>query len=139
MQRREWAEQAACAGVGNDFQRSMCDNCPVMEQCQDYAILHEDYEYFGGTTYLQRRKFRDESNPKYLNLVLQSMKDGLLEPHHLVPEWLLDSLREMTGKPPLVPPTLVEFVAADLTELDLNLLEIPDRTSPSLLEPLDLF
>jgi hypothetical protein len=39
-----------------------CLNCPVLEPCQEWAVLHEGYGYQGGLTPQQRAKVRKRLN-----------------------------------------------------------------------------
>lgn len=63
----DWMRLGACKGVstgifflGDDDQipgeavRAMCEGCPVREQCLQWALSHDEYGYWGGTTRTQR-------------------------------------------------------------------------------------
>lgn len=44
---------------------ALCNTCPVITQCRDYAIWHfEDFGVWGGTTPEQRQKIRKEKGIK---------------------------------------------------------------------------
>lgn len=41
---------------------SICASCPILNDCREYAIHHEDYGYWGGMTHLDREKYRKKFN-----------------------------------------------------------------------------
>lgn len=41
-----------------DAAKQICLTCPILELCQDYAILNENYGVWGGMSELERRKAR---------------------------------------------------------------------------------
>lgn len=42
--------------------REGCDACPLVQQCFDWAVYHEAYHYWAGTTAAQRREIRRKHN-----------------------------------------------------------------------------
>jgi hypothetical protein len=38
--------------------REACKSCPIRERCQEWALKHEDWGFWAGTTKTQRRKMR---------------------------------------------------------------------------------
>ncbi len=68
--RAPWMSVAACRGMdteqfypprGGDVAgpRAVCADCPVRQECRDYAIAHGDpFGIWGGTTGKQRRAVR---------------------------------------------------------------------------------
>lgn len=106
MRRSVWAGQARCGNDPEAFhkasdngKRDICDACPVKAMCRDYAILHEEYEFFGGMTPAERKLARSETDPKYLGLVLRAVTKNELEPHHMVPWDLLTLFRSINVTP----------------------------------------
>jgi len=70
---QEWRKQASCRNIEKrhfyaheqgerlpipEFVITACQFCPVKQQCLDYALKHEDYGYWGGTTARERREMR---------------------------------------------------------------------------------
>ena len=43
----------------NKLLHRICSNCPIMQECGDYAVKHERHGYWGGMTALQRRSVRN--------------------------------------------------------------------------------
>ena len=79
--RDEWIGQAKCRGMDtklffpSDEKKNgssprhyapeaieACKSCPVLEQCQEWAVLHEAYGYQGGLTPAQRARVRSRLN-----------------------------------------------------------------------------
>jgi len=69
--RPAWFARAACrgmpvnlffvAGPPSDYDpaaRAACCECPVREECLDWAIAHHERGYWGGTTDGDRRRLR---------------------------------------------------------------------------------
>jgi WhiB family redox-sensing transcriptional regulator len=66
----DWTVSAACRdwanpddwhqprGVGTREMRALCNACEVNVTCLDWAIRHEQYGYWAGTTEEQREEFR---------------------------------------------------------------------------------
>lgn len=44
------------------FARTICSGCGVREQCLEWALRHESYGMWGGTTPLQRKEIRRKRN-----------------------------------------------------------------------------
>jgi WhiB family redox-sensing transcriptional regulator len=42
----------------SDQVKNACARCPVMVECRDYAVKHERYGYWGGTSPNQRASIR---------------------------------------------------------------------------------
>lgn len=83
--RREWAQEAACAGLrGFDTpktqrertkNREVCLDCPVLDLCLEYALAYKDEEgFWAGTTKAERNQIRQ-------NLPLQALSFVDLESH----------------------------------------------------------
>ena len=68
----DWS-QAACVGIWTPlfFQentaeaalmtpafREMCGGCPILSECREYAIEHENHGFWGGLTVTERHKLR---------------------------------------------------------------------------------
>jgi hypothetical protein len=51
-------------GGGKPYQQvyaylnQVCSNCPIMVDCYEYALLHEEHGYWGGTSPAQRKQQR---------------------------------------------------------------------------------
>jgi Transcription factor WhiB len=68
--RESWIGQAACKSApiklffpedSKTFTNEvvkLCENCPVLEPCQEWAVYHEPYGYQGGMTPQQRNRVR---------------------------------------------------------------------------------
>ena len=63
----EWKTQGACVGNPSYFWFSdiaaeqarairVCNACPVVEQCKEYALTHREYGVWGGLTEAARRR-----------------------------------------------------------------------------------
>ena len=79
----EWYKDAKCKGLSVDLffplrkipesTKRVCRECPVQEQCLEWALRHEEYGYRGGMTEGQRRierkvrgiKFQPLHTPNY--------------------------------------------------------------------------
>jgi hypothetical protein len=42
--------------------RKVCMSCPILNECRDYAIHHEAYGFWGGTSHLDRERYRKKFN-----------------------------------------------------------------------------
>ena len=62
-----WAEQAACKGRTEEFflygpgqvprkLKRLCESCPVNEDCLSYALEHNPYGIWAGTSWLERSR-----------------------------------------------------------------------------------
>jgi len=68
----EWRELALCRGedqsiffpendrLASGRAKAICATCPVMAQCMDYAIAHDEVGVWGGTTQRERRRIKDQ-------------------------------------------------------------------------------
>lgn len=75
--RRDWSEEASCIGVFNNSDiKKLCGECPVLAECLNYAIVHENYGYWGGTNETQRRELRSRNLE---TLGYQAVAEGWLE------------------------------------------------------------
>lgn len=100
--RNEWSLEGLCQRVDPEeffqtkqskVQMRICEECPVFELCRDYAMLHEDYGVWGGTTDRQRKKFR--KTPEFEKLAYKAIKEGWLESHHVIPKSVYKELKEL--------------------------------------------
>lgn len=72
-----WQREAACRGLGLgesqtiffpargesvEDARAICDGCPVVTECLDFALEHHCIGVWGGTTERQRRQLRRQRN-----------------------------------------------------------------------------
>lgn len=67
---RGWTDDAACQGSEIDFYsesfaavlaaKRLCRSCPVLAQCQDWALVHEEFGIWGGTEARERARMRRE-------------------------------------------------------------------------------
>lgn len=96
MDRSEWMRRAACVGEDPNLffdttysstekkrLQAMCRNCPVLELCRPYAILHEEFGYWAGLTERERGKLRRRQESRN-TLGLQAAKEKTLEAHNLL-------------------------------------------------------
>lgn len=134
MRRNEWSNNSSCAERPNIFEalttsgkKKFCASCPVLNECADYGILHEEYEVFGGLSPAERRKARDETDSRYLGLVQAALHDGSLEMHHLVSFDLLSLLQglnvtagDRTKSGNMLPGQPLPEVLLDLAILELD-------------------
>lgn len=71
----KWQAQASCQGLPTsmfyDIEKGsvvnpaiprMCMTCPVNAECLEYAVKHEAWGYWAGTTPTHRRRIRKEAN-----------------------------------------------------------------------------
>lgn len=104
--RHTWSLEAACRGYEpvaefadaffeGKFEENLCASCPVMNECRDYAILHERFGYWGGQTPQARARARTQG---FEELAFSALRDGWLEEHHLVSEESLETMRSFLGK-----------------------------------------
>lgn len=92
-----WQVRAACRGtVSPDeffsevaISKETCRKCPVIELCKLYAIAHEEYGIWGGTSRYERQKlgkvYRDAIRQIYLDA-------GLLEWRPWTEEFLVQKV-----------------------------------------------
>lgn len=78
IQDMDWIQRGSCRGQesinffadnmsarGRAEQRaavSVCENCPVIGECRDYALKYERFGIWGGMTEIQRTKERKRLN-----------------------------------------------------------------------------
>lgn len=64
-----WRVEALCAEIGPEAffpergedvepARSICEACPVIEPCREYALAHNVRGIWGGLTWLERKNLR---------------------------------------------------------------------------------
>lgn len=81
----EWMNDAACAGAeldkffpakgaGNRQARAICADCPVINDCLDYAIVYRMTGIWGGTTQSQRNRL-------YSREIQEIVRDDYLGDH----------------------------------------------------------
>lgn len=69
MTDRDWVDQAACRDEPTDIfflsrggdsrpALDICALCPVVAQCLDWGLRHEQHGVFGGTVERERRRMR---------------------------------------------------------------------------------
>lgn len=94
--RREWVEEADCRDLSledsdrifhlnkpvgrpskNQPYEDYCGSCPVQRECMAFAIVHDYYGVWGGTTRGQRRKI---PAPIRKSLLDQAKSEGWFEP-----------------------------------------------------------
>lgn len=51
-------ENSADAAVMTPVFRAMCDGCPILAECREYAIEHESHGFWGGLTVTERQALR---------------------------------------------------------------------------------
>ena len=64
-----WVPLAACKDIADpdvffatdgrshiDLLKRICDICPVQAECLDYALAHNEYGWWGGTSRKERRR-----------------------------------------------------------------------------------
>ena len=87
--RFEWSKKARCAGQPEIFVqkrgrpsknppwRNFCGACPVIENCLAFAIVHNEFGVWGGTTHQQRKIL----NPLVkVEMTQQAIAAGWFEP-----------------------------------------------------------
>lgn len=42
--------------------KTICEGCPILEECREYAIWNESYGFWGGMTAADRMKLRAKIN-----------------------------------------------------------------------------
>lgn len=57
----------------NAMLASICENCPVLKECFNYALHHEHHGFWGGTTSDNRRRLRHLHN-----IILEDPSDSRL-------------------------------------------------------------
>jgi len=51
-------EQAETLMQALPFLRQLCHGCPILDECREHAVLHEEYGFWGGLTVEERRQER---------------------------------------------------------------------------------
>lgn len=81
-----WRSEASCKGTpiqrffpqeGTDVDhevRAMCQACPVIEDCLEYALRYEGHGYFGGTSATQRHRLRRDRKIALFSPQLNSLR-----------------------------------------------------------------
>lgn len=95
MDRSQWMRRAACVDVDPELffnsdntttqrLRDMCNReCPVLELCRPYAILHEEFGFWAGLTEKERARHRRRPEDRN-SLGLAAAKNQTLEEHNLL-------------------------------------------------------
>ena len=47
-------------GTASRAARAVCDGCPCLDPCLEWAIVNESYGIWGGTTEVERRRIRKQ-------------------------------------------------------------------------------
>lgn len=63
---------------GEKIYRNICNRCPVLAVCQNYAILNEEYGFWGALSEKERKKARKDLRG---DQILEAKKRNLLLPH----------------------------------------------------------
>lgn len=80
-----WQLRALCRGLDMPSSTGFCKGCPVIDPCRSYAIAHDEFGIWGGTSRNQRLKL----NPMYTQLIRQLyLEAGLLEWRPSLEEYL---------------------------------------------------
>lgn len=93
--REEWMSRGSCSGKAHEFQSSrpwfpergdrsasawaleLCEGCPVLYQCLDFALTHNIQEgVWGGTTGRERRTMRRD-NRKSWPAIMAEVEEAL--------------------------------------------------------------
>jgi hypothetical protein len=45
-----------------DYLADVCVNCPVLKECFNYAVVHEEWGFWGGASPAERERIRDKHN-----------------------------------------------------------------------------
>lgn len=100
--RNKWSQKGLCATQGIDpeayFETAssrrlspICSECPVFELCREYAMVHEEYGMWAGTTRKERNRFR--KSDEYEHLLYKAIKEDWLEPHAVAPVKVIEDLK----------------------------------------------
>lgn len=102
--RAAWVDKARCRtdnvedyfpGRPIDEYPTSCIECPVIEQCLEYALVHERHGFWANTTQEERAEYR--KTVEFDLLVLRAKKEGWLEPHNLAPASLLSEVNGLNA------------------------------------------
>jgi len=86
----EW-ESAGCLGIGetvfflgpgesktyNPMLRKICGECPILEDCRNWALAHEKYGFQGGMSGYERKAYRMEHGIEYEDPSLVAWAENL--------------------------------------------------------------
>jgi hypothetical protein len=61
------------SGVGSAGLK-ICAKCPAKDECLEYALKHEDFGIYGGTTAAQRKKMRNRLNIQLIDPMTLSIR-----------------------------------------------------------------
>lgn len=125
--RIDWQQDALCgddiafATLSTNEKKEYCLDCPVVDDCLDYGIVHELYGVWGAKSENERKRLRSRLMPE---LLYEAIDQDWLESHHLATETqyqetlaLVQFVREKKVEtrlsliPPEVVENLLEFVA----------------------------
>lgn len=62
-----------------------CNACPVLRECRNYALVHENDGYWGGTSERDRKQLRKKNQESQTELIRQASQEGWLEHHAILP------------------------------------------------------
>lgn len=91
--RKRWSKFSKCVGdIALDGElpysdvASYCNGCPVLLECRNYALLHEEYGNWGGYNRRRLTKARKSmSDNEVRALVRSAVKNNWVEEHNLYP------------------------------------------------------
>lgn len=102
--RREWASEAACQGGDVNLYtekvsrkvvkelRELCQLCPVIQECDNWMIVHDKESFGGGHTKGELNTLRKS---KLDQLGYDAFENGWLEDFHLLSPKQLEDFEEM--------------------------------------------
>ena len=78
---------ASCRGIGTEFYfteddkqpgsspemamaKALCQNCPVLKECREWGIKHEEFGIWGGLNPYDRRRVRRQRNIKLQQILV---------------------------------------------------------------------
>lgn len=64
LDKTTFAERYRQARIDTDMAKNICNECPVMVECLNYALHHESYGIWGGLTERERQTMRRIRNVK---------------------------------------------------------------------------
>lgn len=108
--RARWSLEAACAGEPTDLftekqtknivkmLRELCSECPVIQECRKYALVHEKNGFWAGLTQFELKKLRSQV---LSTLGYEAYSEGWLEPDsNLVSPQMLFEFSEIAKMKP---------------------------------------
>jgi len=100
-----------------DAFKSICESCPVLNECREWGIVHESYANYGGMTRKERQTFRKSS--QFLPMLYRAATEGWLNPEWAVARWedIQDALfaaQAQTSQPETQSVDFEELVFEDL-------------------------